>query len=166
MSYVESNLVPDETVIYQTRLHWMVMLGHLVVGILLLGLPGAALLVYALSDKDMDSKSLHLMEGGGALLLISGVIVILVGAVRRNATEMAVTNRRVVVKTGLASRKTIEMLLNKVESIEVSETTLGRMLGYGSIVVIGTGGTLEPFHRVAHPLEFRSHVQQQIEKLH
>jgi uncharacterized membrane protein YdbT with pleckstrin-like domain len=105
------------------------------------------------------------MEGGAAILLISGLVVILAGLVRRNATEMAVTNRRVVIKTGLASRKTIEMLLNKVESIEVSETTVGRMLGYGTIVVIGTGGTPEPFHKVAHPLQFRSQVQQQIEKL-
>jgi uncharacterized membrane protein YdbT with pleckstrin-like domain len=92
--------------------------------------------------------------------------VILVGTVRRNATEMAVTSRRVVIKTGLASRKTIEMMLNKVESIEVSETTFGRMLGYGTIAVIGTGGTLEPFHNIARPLEFRSQVQQQVEKLH
>src|SRR6202007_1984685 len=98
-------------------------------------------------------------------MLISGVIVILAGMVRRNATEMAVTNRRVVIKTGMASRKTIEMLLGKVESIEVSETAMGRMLGYGTVVMIGTGGTSEPFQKVAHPLEFRSHVQQQIEKL-
>jgi hypothetical protein len=165
MSYVQSNLVPGETLIYETRLHWIVMLSHLLIGILLLGLPGAALLVYALSHKDMDANSLRLMEGGGAVLLIVGFIVIIVGAVRRSATEMAVTNRRVVIKTGLASRKTIEMLLQKVESIEVSEPTAGRMLGYGSIVVIGTGGTSEPFHKMAHPLQFRSHVQQQIEKL-
>jgi hypothetical protein len=165
MSYVQSNLVPGETLIYETRLHWIVMLGHLLIGILLLGLPGVALLVYALSHKDMDANSLRLMEGGGAVLLIVGFIVIIVGAVRRSATEMAVTNRRVVIKTGLASRKTIEMLLQKVESIEVSEPTAGRMLGYGSIVVIGTGGTSEPFHKMAHPLQFRSHVQQQIEKL-
>lgn len=56
--------------------------------------------------------------------------------------------------------------LNKVESIEVSETAFGRMLGYGRIVVIGTAGIPEPFHKVAHPLEFRSQVQQRIEKLH
>ena len=128
-------------------------------------LPGALLLYYARNQSGIDSKELHLMEGGAAVLLISGLVVILAGMVRRNATEMAVTNRRVVIKTGLASRKTIEMLLNKVESIEVSETTAGRMLGYGTIVVIGTGGTPEPFHKVAHPLQFRSQVQQQIEKL-
>jgi uncharacterized membrane protein YdbT with pleckstrin-like domain len=87
-----------------------------------------------------------------------------VGLARRNATEMAVTNHRVVVKTGLAGRRTIEMLLNKVESIEVNETALGRTLGYGTIVIIGTGGTPEPFHKMAHPLEFRSQVQQQIER--
>jgi uncharacterized membrane protein YdbT with pleckstrin-like domain len=156
MSYVESNLVPGETVIYQTRLHWIVMLGHLFVGFLLLGLPGALLLYYAYTQHGMDIS---------VALLVCGAIVILMGMVRRNATEMAVTNRRVVIKTGLMSRKTIEMLLNKVESIEVTETTFGRMLGYGTIVMIGTGGTSDPFRKVAHPLQFRSHVQQQIEKL-
>jgi hypothetical protein len=165
MSYVQSNLVPGETLIYQTRLHWIVMLGHLAVGCLLLLMLGALLLYYAHNQTGIDGKELQVVEGGAAVLLISGIIVILAGVVRRNATEMAVTNRRVVIKTGLASRKTIEMLLNKVESIEVSETTAGRMLGYGTIVVIGTGGTPEPFHKVAHPLEFRSQVQQQIEKL-
>ena len=166
MSYIESNLVPGETVIYQTRLHWIVMLWHIVLGCLLLGLPGVLLLSHALSQTGIESKTLHVMEGGGVALLVCGAVAILMGMVRRNATEIAVTNRRVVIKTGLVSRKTIEMLLNKVESIEVSETAIGRMLGYGTIVVIGTGGTLEPFHKVAHPLEFRSQVQQQIEKLH
>ncbi|MGA8531599.1 MAG: PH domain-containing protein, partial [Acidobacteriaceae bacterium] len=87
------------------------------------------------------------------------------GSVRRSATEMAVTTRRVVVKTGITSRRTIEMLLNKIETIEVSEPTMGRVLGYGSITMIGTGGTSEPFHKIAHPLEFRSFVQQEIERL-
>jgi uncharacterized membrane protein YdbT with pleckstrin-like domain len=166
MSYIQSNLVPGETVMYQTRLHWIVMLSHIIIGLLLLALPGALLLYYALSQTTSDSNTSHIMKVGGLALVVAGVVVILIGMVRRNATEMAVTNRRVVVKTGLASRKTIEMLLNKVESIEVSETTMGRMLGYGAIVVIGTGGTTEPFHNVAHPLQFRAQVQQQIEKLH
>jgi uncharacterized membrane protein YdbT with pleckstrin-like domain len=166
MSYVESNLVPGETVIYETRLHWIVMLGHILFGCLFLGLPGVVLLYYAFTHTEIESRTLHAMEGGGIVLLVCGVVVILLGMVRRNATEMAVTNRRVVIKTGLFSRKTIEMLLNKVESIEVSETAFGRTMGFGTIVVIGTGGTLEPFHKVAHPLEFRSQVQQQIEKVH
>jgi uncharacterized membrane protein YdbT with pleckstrin-like domain len=164
MSYVDSNLVPGESVVYETRLHWVVMFWHLVLGLLLIA-GGGVLLVYAQQATDIETKDLHLMEGGAAALGVFGIVVILVGMVRRNATEMAVTTRRVVIKTGLASRKTIEMMLNKVESIEVSEPTWGRILGYGSIVVIGTGGTPEPFHKMAHPLQFRSQVQQQIEKL-
>jgi uncharacterized membrane protein YdbT with pleckstrin-like domain len=165
MNYVTSNMVPGETLIYETHLHWIVMLGHLVVGCMLLGIPGVLLLAYAGSHTNMDSTDLHVMEAGGVALVVAGLIVILIGVTRRNATEMAVTNHRVVIKKGLLNRKTIEMLLNKVESIEISETAVGRMLGYGTIVIIGTGGTSEPFHKMAHPLEFRSHVQQQIEGL-
>jgi PH (Pleckstrin Homology) domain-containing protein len=165
MTYVRSNLVSGETVIYETRLHWVVMFWHLVVGTLLLALPGALLFYYALSQKGIEPRTVQLMEAGAVALLLGGLVVILMGMVRRNATEMAVTNRRVVIKSGLVSRKTIEMLLAKVESIEVTETAVGRLLGYGTIVVIGTGGTPEPFHKVAHPLEFRNQVQQQIEKL-
>ena len=165
MSYVERNLVPGETVIYETRLHWIVMLGHLVLGCFT-ALAGAFVLYYALTRSPIELRNLHLIEGGGMALLVFAVVVVLTGIIGRNATEMGVTNRRVVVKMGLAYRRTIEMLLSKVESIEVSEPPFGRMLGYGTILVIGTGGTPEPFERIAHPLEFRSQVQQQIEKLH
>jgi hypothetical protein len=164
MSYVDRNLIPGETVIYETRLHWIVMLGHLIVGFVLV-LGGAILLFYAFTHSQIELRDLHLMEGAGIALLVLSGAVVLMGIFRRNATEMAVTNRRVVIKTGLASRRTIEMLLNKVESIEVNEAPFGRMLGYGTIVVIGTGGTPEPFEKMARPLEFRSQVQQQIEKL-
>jgi len=164
MSYIDTNLVPGEKVIYQTRLHWVVMLWHLVLGIFLLILPGVVLLVYAVRHPEFEPRELHLIQGAAGVLLLLGIIVLAVGLVRRSATEMAVTTRRVVVKTGLAARKSIEMLLNKVESIEVSETGMGRVMGYGTIVVIGTGGTSEPFHKVAHPLEFRNQVQLQIER--
>ena len=166
MSYVDANLIPGEKVVYQTRLHWTVMLGHLLLAVLVLGLSGGILLYYVSRERQQTSAANeHLMLGGAGLLLILAVIVVILGLLRRNATEMAVTTRRVIIKTGLAARKTIEMLLSKVESIEVSETAGGRMLGYGTIVVIGTGGTSEPFHKIAHPLEFRSQVQQQIERL-
>jgi len=165
MTYIEKNLVPGEVVIYQTRLHWIVMFWHIVLSVLLLEFPALVLLFYAMNREQMDSQARHLMVGGGIALLVISVVIISVGAIKRNSTEMAVTNRRVVVKTGLASRKTIEMLLNKIESIEVNETGAGRVFGYGSITLIGTGGTSEPFHLVANPLQFRNEVQQQIEKI-
>src|SRR6185312_10653341 len=163
MSYIEATLVPGETVVYQTRLHWIVMLRHLLLGLLLLAGAGA-LLSYFLNQPRMANTSEHLVEGGAAALLVCGIAAIVAGVVRRNATEMAVTTRRVVIKQGLVSRTTIEMLLNKIETIEVTEPMMGRMLGYGSITIVGTGGTSEPFHKIAHPLQFRNEVLQQLEK--
>ena len=164
MSYIDATLVPGEEVVYQTRLHWVVMLGHILFSLVLV-IAGAGLFVYLRMQTGLDMNLVRILIGFAALLAIVGVAAFIIGMARRNATEMAVTTRRVVIKTGLAARKTIEMLLNKVESIEVSETTGGRMLGYGTIVIIGTGGTSEPFHKIAHPLQFRSQVQLQIEKL-
>lgn len=164
MSYIEASLVPGEAVVYQTRLHWIVMLRHILLGLLLLAGAGAVL-SHLLDQPRLGNTSEHLTEGGAAALLVCGIAAIVAGLVRRNATEMAVTTRRVVIKQGLVNRKTIELLLNKIETIEVSEPMAGRMLGYGSITMVGTGGTPEPFHKIAHPLQFRSEVQQQLEKL-
>lgn len=164
MSYVKRHLIPGEELIYETRLHWVVMLGHLLLACLL-GAGGIALLYYAFTQGDAGGSLLPAMRYAGWGLLVLALIVVIMGMVRRNATEMAVTNRRVVIKVGLMARKTIEMLLGKVETVEVTEPLMGRMLGYGSILIIGTGGTSEPFHKLARPEEFRSRVQQQIEKL-
>src|SRR5262249_10866136 len=91
--------------------------------------------------------------GPGLLCLVIIGIVPLIEAIVRNATsEFAVTNRRVIVKEGLIRRSTLELNLAKVESIGVEQTLFGRMLNYGTIVVVGTGGTREPFKSVADPL--------------
>ena len=85
--------------------------------------------------------------------------------VARATSEFAVTNRRVIIKVGLVSRKTVELNLEKVESIGVDQTVLGRILGYGSIVVVGTGGTREPFRGIADPMAFRRAVNAATEAL-
>lgn len=85
--------------------------------------------------------------------------------VARATSEFAVTNRRVIIKVGLVSRKTVELKLDKVESIGVEQTIPGRILGYGTIVVRGTGGTNEAFRGIARPLEFRRAVNEATEAL-
>jgi len=99
-----------------------------------------------------------------AILVISG-ITFAWGMVQRNSTEMVVTTKHVMIKTGLVTRNTNEMMLSKIESVRVEQGVLGRMLDFGTIVLHGTGGTPDPFPRIAHPLEFRRQVQQQIDKL-
>jgi len=75
-------------------------------------------------------------------------------------SEFAITSKRVIIKVGLISRHTVEMNLSKIESVNVSQGIFGRILGYGTIVIVGTGGTKEPFHRIANPLGFRKAFQE------
>jgi uncharacterized membrane protein YdbT with pleckstrin-like domain len=77
-----------------------------------------------------------------------------------STSEFAITNKRIIIKVGLFSRYTLEMNLNKIESINVNQSVLGRMLGYGTIVVIGTGGTKEPFAGISDPITFRKKFQE------
>ena len=79
---------------------------------------------------------------------------------QRWADEFVITNKRVVIKQGLISRKTFEMNLSKIESVNVDQSLFGRLFGYGSITIIGTGGTRETFNNISKPIEFRRHFQE------
>lgn len=163
MNYVERNLIPGEQVFYKTGLHWIVLFAPVFLACIF-GLPALFMLLGSVTLIGDKSASAGGMAIGGFLLLAVACLLVLVGYLTRTATEMAVTNKRILIKTGLLSRRTVELLLSKVESIGVEEGVLGRMLGYGSVVVRGTGGTPEPFKNIAHPLEFRRQVQQQVEQ--
>ncbi len=96
------------------------------------------------------------------ICFLVGAALFCVGLLKRNVTEMAVTNKRVIVKSGLVDRRTTEILLSRIESVVVDEPALGRMLGYGTVIVRGTGGTPEIFEKIQHPLKLREQVQSQI----
>jgi len=163
MSYVEKHLLDGETIVYETRLHWMVLIGPIVLAALF-GLTGVGMFVLsARATGDKSSAHGPMLILGAAFFAIALVFLVR-GVLMRNATEMTVTNKRVFIKVGLAARRTVELLLSRVESIGVEESVLGRMLGFGTVIVHGTGGTPEIFNKIAHPLEFRTQVQQQIEK--
>ena len=161
MSYVEKHLIPGETVQYQTNLHWIVMLGHAGLAAFFL-LAAIAFLVFSFSTwHNAESHSTALIWLALVSLVVAGVFLG-IGVVKRNATEMSLTNKRVIVKTGLVTRRTIELLLSRIESVVVEEPAMGRVLGYGTVIIRGTGGTPEVFEKIAHPLEFREQVQSQI----
>ena len=163
MSYVEKHLISGETIQYQTKLHWIVMLGH--VGIAaVFELLAITFLVVSFSRpagaKSMPSRSAVYL--GALICFLVGAVLFCIGLLKRNVTEMAVTNKRVIVKTGLAERRTTEILLSRIESVVVDEPAMGRILGYGTVIVRGTGGTPEVFEKIYRPLEFREQVQRQI----
>jgi uncharacterized membrane protein YdbT with pleckstrin-like domain len=163
VSYAEKHLIAGEQVQYETKLHWIVMLGHTLIALVLAAV-GVGLLVASRhnwqgAEVQPPREALYV---GAAICFLLAVIFWMIGMVRRGATEMAVTNKRVIVKTGLANRRTLELLLARIESVVVEEPAMGRMLGYGTVIVRGTGGTPEVFPQIAHPLQFREQVQRQI----
>ncbi len=98
----------------------------------------------------------------GLLLLVVGVgLIFLIWAwIRYKTTEFAVTDRRIIAKTGLISRSTVELFLDKVEALHVDQSVPGRMLDFGTITIRGTGTTLEPIRNISAPLELRKQFMQ------
>jgi len=99
----------------------------------------------------------HLIVFGLLLLPAFGLGLILwvVAYVRIKSTELAITSKRLIVKHGFIQRSTIEININKVESIQVSQSMLGRMFNFGTLVIAGTGASHAPVAGIADPLAFR-----------
>ena len=152
MSYLQRILQPGETLRYVGRLHWIVYLPGLVLFAIAVAL--AAVIVAA---GQLGNFVPYLLIALDLVMLVS-LLTLLAAAVRRWTTEIAVTDRRVIFKCGLIRRHTIEMNMDKVETVDVDQSLVGRLLGYGDIVVRGTGSSIEPFRKIAAPLDFRNQV--------
>jgi uncharacterized membrane protein YdbT with pleckstrin-like domain len=152
MRYVRKVLQPGETVVYATKLHWLIYVNTILLAIVCVVLVGAAV---STSDNQSISLAFAIAAIIFALLALSTGLR---AFIRRTTTELAVTDHRVIYKSGLLSRHTIEMNRDKVESVDVDQSLLGRIFGYGTVVVRGTGGSLEPIRNIGDPLTFRSHI--------
>lgn len=143
MSYVDNTLLPDEQVTFRAHLHWIIFARAVVIESI-----GIIFLLIG-----------HAFGAFGAVILLVGVVLWVAAYVQRRTSEFAVTNKRIIVKVGILRRRTVEMLLRQVEALEVNQGILGRVFGYGTLLIIGTGGTREPFDRISGPLEFRRAAQ-------
>ncbi len=92
------------------------------------------------------------------VLTVIGVTILLWVAVQVWTTEMAVTNKRIIYKTGLIARNTTELMIGKVESVQVNQGITGRLFGFGQVDVSGTGSNSAKFKGVVDPLAFRAAV--------
>ena len=91
--------------------------------------------------------------------LAVGLVILLAAFIKRQSSDFAVTNKRVMMKVGVFRTRSIELLLSKIEAIAVDQHVMGRIFGYGDIVVTGSGGTKEAFSKIQSPLAFRRAVQ-------
>jgi uncharacterized membrane protein YdbT with pleckstrin-like domain len=129
-SYVNRNLAADETVLYEAKVSWASQIFLMVLGFLTI-----------------------LMFGIGLLFWLAAAINVL-------TTELVITNKRVIAKFGLISRKTVELKISRVESVQVDQSIVGRIFNYGSIIVSGAGGPQAPIPNISMPLVFRGKLNE------
>lgn len=148
--YARSTLAPDEKAFHKTSLHWIIFArfaGVALLAFLFIALP-FAIAVQALTGSQIGWFALPLP----AFIMLPPTLAFA-------SSELVVTDRRVLIKTGVVQRQTLEMFIARVESVGVDQGFFGRMFDYGTVSIRGTGGSEEPFEAIAHPLEFRNAVQ-------
>ncbi|TDA68457.1 PH domain-containing protein [Sulfuricurvum sp. IAE1] len=124
-SYVESTLISDEHIIYRGQISLWSLAPYFIVGFLLI-----------------------------AFYLI-GLLIIAYAIIKYKTTELAITNKRIIAKFGWISRSTIELNINKIESIQVQQGILGRILNFGTLIISGAGNPQAPIPNISNPMEFR-----------
>jgi uncharacterized membrane protein YdbT with pleckstrin-like domain len=162
MSYVKDNLLPNEKVLFSAHIHPAVFLRALLDFLLTLLLFFWGLGQSGSGDSGGRGFATLLLCASGILFVLAvldlarALIIVL-------TTDFAVTNKRVIAKRGFIRRRAIEILLQKVESVAVQQGILGRLLDYGTVTVVGTGGTREGFPALQAPLALRTQINQMVE---
>jgi uncharacterized membrane protein YdbT with pleckstrin-like domain len=155
MGYIEDNLNPGEKITLEAGLSLAMFIGP---GFLALFLVVPGLLILLLSTRNQYP----VISCIAIFFVLLGLASIINSIIVFNTTDFAVTDKRIIAKTGFLRRRSLEILLTKVESILVNQSIAGRIFNYGVIVVVGTGGTKESFPYINDPMEFRKRINAQI----
>jgi uncharacterized membrane protein YdbT with pleckstrin-like domain len=147
MSYI-AKLQPGERVVHVGRLHWIICLPSIV--LLCVGL--AVLLI------PTPAEYRTVIYGISAVLVLIAALSAFRAWFKQFTTEIAVTDRRIIYKTGFVSRETAEMNMHRVETVAVEQSIIGRMLNYGAVDIRGTGAGIENLNMIADPLALRSAI--------
>jgi uncharacterized membrane protein YdbT with pleckstrin-like domain len=150
MSYLDDHLLTGEHIVYRARMHWIIF--GVAIAVVLLGIAVGILV------EVIDNGYWYV----GAAIAGIGLLLAIGPAIRYISSEFAVTDKRVLGKVGFIERESDETLLSKIEAIAVDQGVLGRILGFGTVTITGTGGTQESFPTISEPLEFRRQIQSQI----
>jgi uncharacterized membrane protein YdbT with pleckstrin-like domain len=148
MDYVQRVLQPGEQVRHISSIHWIVYWPGVAVALL-------AVVAYWFSETRFLTGMWRYTAY--ALALVAAVLLIQQWF-QWWVTEIAVTNRRVIYKKGLVRRQTNEMNMDKVESVKINQSILGRMLDYGDVTILGTGEGFETLRTIASPIELRNSI--------
>ncbi len=150
MAYYTKVLQPDEQVKYVGKLHWTIYRNAIALGVL-------TIIVAFFSLSLPDNQRWIVLAGAGVLAVLA--IVSFLGAwFVRTSTEIVVTDKRIIHKVGWIARRTEEINITKVETVDVAQGVMGRIFDFGTVLIKGIGGSWEPLRRVASPLQLRNAI--------
>ncbi len=149
MGYVTNNLMPDERVLHVGKIHWFVFVSGIFMFLTAIALFGVT------AQPEINQEEGTMYAFFGAIVFILSMMSLIKAFIFKISTELAITSKRVIAKVGFISRNTIELNHKKVESFIVDQSIFGRIFGFGTIVVCGTGGGKTPIPNIDNPLEFR-----------
>lgn len=162
MPSIDQQLARGEHVCYRTRLHWIVLVGPCIVAACV-GIVGLLLVAVAVIFW-MDNEAIQSAFLTGIVAVQVAAWIILLGLLHRALAEIAITNRRVLKSRGLIKRRTVQLSLPDIQSVDIRQGPVGHMLDFGSAIVAAPGKTTRPFRYVSHPFEFKSRLEEQIAK--
>jgi hypothetical protein len=152
VSYVNATLQAGERVTASASRHWIIYLRPLLWAAI-----GLCMIFASSKTSPTSDLATAAILGGFTILLIA--LISLIGRWFDNwTTELAVTDRRVIYKTGFIRRHTVEMNMAKIESVIVNQSILGRLLDFGTIHVKGTGQSIENLQSISCPLAVRDSI--------
>lgn len=162
MSYINDNLLPNEKVHFRAKISVAVFLRAILSFII-----GIVFFILAFRPTQQVSEGESIISGfqfvASILFFATAIFVGIRALVFFLTTEFGVTNRRIIAKRGFIQRRTMEILIRQVESVFVHQNILGRLLNFGTVVVIGTGGTKEPFRAISSPVMTRRIINEILE---
>ena len=147
MSYIQNNLQAGEEIKYKADIHWYIF---------------AYPVILLLLSAFFSSAQTGLFYYVSIFLLLSGLFQLIKRILLKMGAEYVVTNKKVILKSGILNRDALELVLNKCEGIRINQSFMGRMLGFGSIVVT-TGGVTKEFDFITNPKKFRNEINAQIQ---
>lgn len=164
--YIKESLMPGEEVLYRTKLHWglifWAVVSFIIAEAMLAGLALVVTIIFPVLGAAICLIPLLLFTG---LVMVLIVIRPIMAIIEYFFTEVVITNKRVLAKKGVLHRRSIEILLSQLEGVSVDQPFFGRILGYGTVVLTGSGGTKQSFGSVNLPFELHKHILEQIEAL-
>lgn len=163
MRYIDSTLLHDEKLIFFTRPHWIVFLPSLFAFLAAIAFWHFGAIYLPISTLVFDNWAFADLVSLGILLFSAYWFI--KAYIFYRYSEYAVTDRRVILKEGFIERRAVEIFLRRLEGINIDQTVLGRILDYGTLIIIGTGGTKDYYYNIPHPFAFRKIIQQQTDLL-